>query len=1058
MNLPNGLTVARIIVTPAIAALPFVDSSNARLFAFLLFLAAAISDWFDGYYARRRKQETDLGRMLDPLADKLLLVGTFVPMYFMSHRFEFLTPFGDYDLPWWVVAIILGREVTMTWFRQFAARRGVVIAAIWPAKWKTAIQLIWSGTAYFWFYLATLMVERGWTGPISRTIGMICGTIGAVSMLLALALTLYSLFIYVRNYGYLLRVKPVVQRTLLVLAAAWGARTADAQLPGARDSVPPTAHAVRAAGQVRIDGRLDEPAWAAAPAYSRFTQIDPEEGRPARQRTDVRVLFDDEALYVGYRLHDTEPGRIIARLGRRDMSLGDSDWVGVMIDSYHDHRTAFGFDVNPAGVRRDEIKTITSDDNSWDAVWEVATSIDAGGWVAEYRIPFSQLRFSTDSVQTWGIQFERIVGRTKEYSVSTFIPKRESGGVPRYGHLAGVRVPSGGSRVELLPYTATRAEYVEPGANPYRTRREYFGTAGLDLSYRVASNVTLNATVNPDFGQVEVDPAVVNLGVYETFFEEKRPFFLEGSEIFNFGEGNTSGGQLFYSRRIGRAPTLFPDTDAAEFIPQTTILGAAKVSGKVAGWSLGSLAALTARERIRFRTGAGGDTTMTAEPSAEYFVARARRELNDGGSLIGGILGIVHRNLDDPIARASLRSDAVSGGADFRHEFGNREWVLRGDVQSSFVRGAPAALIGVQTAANHFFQRPDARHLEVDSAATSLFGYTTGLSLVRQGGEHWRGEVAGALTSPRYEVNDLGFAQRTDRRDLQAQVTYLQNTPGRVFRRWEINNALRTESNFAGEPILTLGGINASAQTPGYWSLFAYVDRFFESYDDRLTRGGPLALRPGWIEMGFDIGTDPRKPVVLEADFSYERSEANGWAQEIELEVELKSSTWWKLTLEPTLERAYVPAQFVTRVVDASYTPTYGVRYIFAPLRQTELSLQTRLNATFTPRLSLETYVQPLISSGDYGDAKQLVAPRTFDFVPYAQPVVDRDFNLRALRGNAVLRWEWREGSTLYVAWQQSREDEAALGDFRFGRDRRALIATRPDNIVVVKINYWLNP
>ena len=209
MNLPNGLTVARIIVTPAIAALPFVGSSQARLGAFILFLAAAITDWFDGHLARTRQQETDLGRILDPLADKLLLVGTFVPMYFRAHEFPFITPYGEYDLPWWVVAIILGREVTMTWFRQFAGRRGVVIAAIWPAKWKTAIHLIWSGTAYFWFFLATLMMERAWHGPVSRTLGMICGTIGAVAMLLALALTLYSLYIYMRDYGYLFRKPPV---------------------------------------------------------------------------------------------------------------------------------------------------------------------------------------------------------------------------------------------------------------------------------------------------------------------------------------------------------------------------------------------------------------------------------------------------------------------------------------------------------------------------------------------------------------------------------------------------------------------------------------------------------------------------------------------------------------------------------------------------------------------------------------------------------------------------------------------------------------------------------
>ena len=309
-------------------------------------------------------------------------------------------------------------------------------------------------------------------------------------------------------------------------------------VPPGHMRVVPVAHAIRASGPVHIDGQLDEKSWAAAPVTNSFTQIDPDEGKPASQLTEVRVLYDDEALYVGVRLHDTGP--VTARLGRRDMSLGDSDWFGLMIDSYHDHRTAFGFDVNPAGVRRDEVKTIDVDDNSWDAVWKVATSIDSEGWTAEYRVPFSQLRFSGDSAQTWGVQFERLIGRTREYSVSTFIPKRERGGVPQYGHLDGLRDIASGKRLEVLPYTVARAEYVHPQLNPYRTNQEYATSVGVDLRYRVASNLTLNATINPDFGQVEVDPAVINLGVYETFFEEKRPFFTEGSEIFDFGAGDSS--------------------------------------------------------------------------------------------------------------------------------------------------------------------------------------------------------------------------------------------------------------------------------------------------------------------------------------------------------------------------------------------------------------------------------------------------------------------------------------------------------------------------------------
>ena len=683
-------------------------------------------------------------------------------------------------------------------------------------------------------------------------------------------------------------------------------------------------------------------------------------------------------------------------------------------------------------------------------MWDVATSVDTAGWTVEYRLPFSQLRFSPDSVQTWGVQFERVIGRRNEYAVSTFIPKKSSGGVPMYGHLVGLQNISAGRRLELLPYAVTRSEYVDPGANPFRTKHEQFAAAGLDVRYRVASNLTLNATFNPDFGQVEVDPAIVNLGVYETFFEEKRPFFLEGSEIFDFGLGNTSGGQLFYSRRIGRAPTLFPSSPFADFPSQTTILGAGKLSGKVQGWSIGSLAGVTAREESRFRTFSGNpitfvDSTATAEPMSEYFVSRARRELNDGRTLLGGAVTAVHRSLDD-VSRPFLRSDAYAGGTDFRHEFGNRTWALLGDAEVSNISGSRESVLLVQTASNHFFQRPDATHLEVDSNATTLFGYSAGLSLQKQGGEHWRGGIAAAVTSPGYEVNDLGFSYRTDRRDMDANVLYVQNAPGRFLRRWSFNNGIRSEHNSAFEPIQTIYYPSLNFTTLNYWTVQLTVNRFFRAYDDRLTRGGPIAARPGsTIYIGV-IGSD------------HERTEAKGWTEHASATVGFKSSTWWSLRIGPAFAHTFVPAQYVSAVPDQAYTPTYGVRYLFAPLTQTELSMETRLNVTFSPRLSFESYLQPLISAADYGDTKQLVAPRMFEFEPYAQQVTGLDFNLRSLRGNAVLRWEWREGSTMYVAWQQSRQNYEDVGNFSFGRDRRALLGTRPDNIFLVKINYWLNP
>ena len=813
--------------------------------------------------------------------------------------------------------------------------------------------------------------------------------------------------------------------------------------------------AVRASAPIDLDGRLNEPAWATAPVTDSFTQIDPDEGRPASQRTEVRVMYDDAFLYVGARLHDS--GHITGRLGRRDMDFGDSDWFGVMIDSYLDHRTAFGFDVNPAGVRHDEVKTIDVDDYSWDPVWEAATTVDSAGWTAEYRIPFSQLRFSNLREQVWGVQFERIIGRNREYAVSTFIPKSIRGGVPQYGHLLGVQDIRPGKRIEVLPYTVQRASYVDPGANPYRDKPDLVTEAGLDLLYRVSSNLTVNAAFNPDFGQVEVDPAVVNLGVYETFFEEKRPFFIEGSEIFAFGAAGTSGGQLFYSRRVGRAPSLFPPTAASDMPDATTILGAAKVSGKPAGWSIGVLEALTAREEARFQNN-GADDVMTVEPMANYFVGRARREFRGGQSLIGGVLTAVNRDLDSPALEGSFHDAAYAGGVDFRHEFRNRSWALYGDAEFSRVSGSTAAIIATQRRSNHYFQRPDADHLEVDSTATSLTGYSVNLQLAKQGGQHWRGSVGAAVVTPEYEVNDLGFAVRTDRADVQAGITYLQQQPSRRLRRWSVNLTGRSEHNHDWQSILNFAGVSANAQTLGYWNVSANVQRFFKAYDDRLTRGGPLALRPQWVSGNINVSSDGRKPVTASMNLNAQDYEYGGWSWTSRLSLGVKTSTRWNLSLGPTFGRAFTPAQYVTQFADSAATATFGRRYIFAPLRQTAFGLETRFNMTFSPTLSLETYAQPLLSSADYGGAVQFVAPKTYQFAPYTGQVPNLDFNLRSLRGNAVLRWEWREGSTIYLAWQQRRSDAQPYGDFDFGRDRRALFGTRPDNIFLVKMNYWLNP
>jgi hypothetical protein len=877
---------------------------------------------------------------------------------------------------------------------------------------------------------------------------------------------------------------------LLAVPPLLAAQSAPPAQPASRDAhaADPVAVATRTTGSIRVDGRLDDEAWAAATPVSDFTQWDPAEGTPVSERTEARILYDGEALYVGVRLWDRSP--VSSRLGRRDMPLGDSDWVGLVVDSYHDHRTAFSFDLNPAGVRRDALKIGDVDDNSWDPVWEGASSVDSTGWTAEYRIPFSQLRFSPAAEQTWGIQIERVIRRNQEYSLFAFTPKKERGGIARYGHLHGLRDIRPGKRLEILPYTVAKAEYVDPAGNPFRTDSEYGVSGGLDLKYRVTSNLTLDATLNPDFGQVEVDPAVVNLSAFETFFPEKRPFFIEGTDNFNFYTG-AGASALFYTRRIGRTPQLFAP-GAAEELVATTILGAAKLSGKTGGWSVGLMEALTEREEVRFRPfdvepGAPADR-FVVEPLTNYLVGRARRDFRSGQTSLGAIATAVSRDLDGAALEASLRSSAYAGGADFRHEWARRSWVLSGYAAGSTISGARGVIGAAQRSSARYFQRPDAGHVELDTLATSLAGLAGELTLARQAGRHWRGSAAVTTVSPGYEINDLGFSTRSDLVRGLASVTYLENTPGPTFRNWRVQGQARLDGNYDGDHIGNTLFLGSNWLLRNYWNVAFNAGYSFESTDDRLTRGGPLARRPADGRVYVSVDSDPRKGVTGYGGFYYGEDAAGGGSIQADAGVTLRPSPRWTLSVGPAFVRNQVEAQYVASVRDDLAAATFGRRYVFADLEQTELALDTRLDLTFTPRLTLQLFAQPLISAADFGDYKELEAARTFDFAVYgrdrgtlarnddgsftadpdgAGPAApfrfgqffsQRDFNQRFLRGNAVLRWEWRPGSTLYVAWQQRRFDEDVVGDFSLNRDRSALFSARPDNVFLIKVNYWLNP
>jgi hypothetical protein len=870
----------------------------------------------------------------------------------------------------------------------------------------------------------------------------------------------------------------------LALGLVWASplraqESAPAEAPPAlvAHEAAPTVSALRIEEPIRIDGRLDEEAWARAVPVSEFTQVVPDEGQPATERTEVRILFDADAIYVGARMYDRQPPT--TRLGRRDAFLS-TDWLTVIFDSYHDHRTAFGFEVNPSGVRRDQTRDGGREDSSWDPVWEVATTVDGDGWTAEMRIPFSQLRFNPAVEQTWGVQLERMLARRGEFAVFSFTPSTHAGGIARFGHLHGLRELHTGRRLEALPYAVARAESVDRGNNPYRDDRSAGASVGMDVKYRLTSDLTLDATVNPDFGQVEVDPAQLNLSAIETFFQERRPFFVEGAAIFNFGSGG--GNNVFYSRRIGRSPQI-PVPMPADVSDAARILAAAKVSGRTSnGWSVGLLSASTERVAATFRA-PDGEVTTTAEPFTQYSVARLRRDFRGGQTVVGGMATGVNRSLDTDLARSRLHGSAYTGGLDFRHEFAERTFTLVGFVSGSHVRGTPEALIRTQQRPWRYAQRPDAPHLSVDSAATSLTGLSGETTLSHRRGRHWRFNTTLGTITPGYEVGDIGFQFRGDRIDHGFGVTYLENRPGRLFRQWNVNGSVRNEWNFAGDPVQRSVSWNGWAQGQNFWNYNASGGVTLPSMDDRLTWGGPLVRRPRSERIFVAIGTDWRKPVAGFFGSSYSRTQAGGWSHGMFVNMEMRPTPSVSVGMGPNFSRSYTVAQFMGSIPDARAEHTFGRRYLFSELRQTVLSMDTRVNVTFTPTMSLQMYAQPFIAAVAFDRLGELSAPRRYEFLRYGIDIgevrpredggvdifpvagepgsfafYDRDFNSRSLRGNAVLRWEWRPGSTMYAAWQQMRSDAEPVGDFRFGRDQRALFRSAPDNVLMLKVNYWLNP
>jgi hypothetical protein len=859
---------------------------------------------------------------------------------------------------------------------------------------------------------------------------------------------------------------------------------------GAHDAAPSIRAAPRS-GQVRIDGRLDEPAWQAAIPFSDFRQTDPHEGQPVSEATEARVLVDGDAIYIGLRLFDREPHKIQQQLARRDEAI-DGDLVEVTIDSYHDHLTAFIFRLSPLGAKRDAAVSPSGEqDNSWDAIWDGAASVDNQGWTAEFRIPLSQLRYDPNNPDhVWGLQIGRKITRKGEVATFAFTPKSEQQGVNRYGHLGGLGKLAAPRRLELVPYALAKNQHPTAARNdPFRRKNEIAPGAGLDVKYGITSNLTLDATLNPDFGQVEVDPAVVNLSDFETFFPERRPFFIEGANIFRFGamrtQNQSNGYNFVHTRRIGRTPQRFLGSDHS-FVDaplETTIAGAAKLTGRTSGgWSIGLLDAVTLREEARFRTAAGVDSSATVEPAANYFVGRVKRDLRGGNTTLGAGGTTVHRRLADPSLEPLFRSAAYVGGFDWNHAWNNRRWAFDGAVVLTHNVGSAETIDALQTSSARYYQRPDKKRYRRDPTRTSLTGYLAELTVAKLSGKHWKGSVTYQEYSPGFEINESGFLGSTDMRSIAPLIYYDENTPGKYLRGWEQYLFWNPTWNFDGD--LTFNGVGAITwfETTNFWSWFLRFDWRPPVFDDRLTRGGPIA---GFVTNGgvqAEVSSDRRRKHTFGTFGSYQFNKAGGWGITFAPFATIRPTSAVRVQLQPNYSRTRAMAQFVTHQEDPNAADTYGTRYVFATLKQHQLSMTTRVDWTFTPGVSLQVFAQPLLAAGDFHDYKELARPRGFQFEVYGRDAgsitrspegvhtVDpdglgpsqgftfdeRDFNSRFLRGNAVLRWEYRPGSALFLVWQQSRFGSHPTGEFEVGRDFGQLWRASPVNVFVVKATYWI--
>ena len=783
---------------------------------------------------------------------------------------------------------------------------------------------------------------------------------------------------------------------------------------------PRTVVAVRVNNPPTVDGYLNENIWKQAEPATDFIQRDPTEGQLASEKTEIRVLYDNEALYFGCRFYDSEPDKIVARLTRRDDEI-ESDWGSIYIDSYNDNQTGFEFTFNPAGVKVDIIRYNDgeSEDDSWDPVWYFETVITSEGWSAEVKIPFRVLRYRTeshDSVETtWGINFIRTISRKQESSYWAFTPKSQEGFISRFGRIAGLKNLPRPRIMELLPFIVAKQNY-NPPSEAFVKTSQFSYNAGIDFKYSLSSNFTLDATINPDFGQVEADPAVLNLTTYETFYPEKRPFFIEGTQILHFTTfGGEFGPGMFYSRRIGRALSRdeidIPEGRHVDEFPQNvTILGAAKITGKThSGLSVGVLEAFTEREEVELIDNSGGKSTATVAPFAHYNVIRLKQDVLKNSN-VGMIFTSVLQHTRNP---------AFANGYDWDVKFSDNMYRLDGFL-----------------AFTHNTNRAGDRR--TGSAGKISFG--------KNAGEHWLWSLSTDFTSKRYNVNDLGFFMRPNDYGANASCTYKEDVPAKLLRNYRIELGVHERDNFDGANIGRSIQLESSGLFSNYWGAEIAGSCDIGRYDDRETRGLGLYQKPSSYRLGAAVETDERENIIVSLDqsFGFDVKEKRSYNTEIGIEV--KPFTWMNWKCEYAYQRTERQESWVTNLDNYS---------IFGDRNTITHDMIIRSTVTFTRELTLQVYGQLFLAKGHYDGFRQLIGTSEFIPVIFAE---NKDFNDGSFALNVVLRWEYITGSTLYLVWSQARSNGESRNYYtNFGEDLRGAFDIAPANGIELKVNYWFS-